>query len=101
MRGVQPQSAVAISQSSFKISELCSNGSHDMVEFLSSFSFFALKYIYASYYLLYLLPQADIIPWLGSKPDVKKIGEVRRVIKSLRSRLRHRLADKKDLEEVG
>lgn len=85
----------------FLISELWSNGSHDVVEFLSSNSFFALKYIHASYYLLYLLSQADIIPWLGSKPDVKKIGEVRRVIKSLRSRLRHRLADKKDLEEVG
>ena len=40
-------------------------------------------------------------PWLGSKPDIKKVGEGRRKIKSLRSRLRHRLADKKDLEEVG
>ena len=45
--------------------------------------------------------QADMTPWLGSKPDIKKVGEVRRKIKSLRSRLRHRLADKKDLEEVG
>ena len=87
--------------SEFLISELWSSGLHDVVEFISSFSFLALKYICSSYYLLYLLPQADIIPWLGSKPDVKKIGEVRRVIKSLRSRLRHRLADKKDLEEVG
>lgn len=43
--------------------------------------------------------QADMTPWLGSKPDIKKVGEVRRKIKSLRSRLRHRLADKKDLEE--
>lgn len=40
------------------------------------------------------------MPWLESKPDVKKIDDVRRTIKSLRSRLRHRLADKKDLEEV-
>ena len=40
-------------------------------------------------------------PWLEAKPDLKKVGEVRRKIKSLRSRLRHRLADKKDLEEVG
>ena len=38
--------------------------------------------------------------WLETKPDLKKVGEVRRTIKSLRSRLRHRLADKKDLEEV-
>jgi len=43
--------------------------------------------------------QADMIPWLGSKPDVKKMGDIRRTIKSLRSKLRHRLADKKDLEE--
>ncbi|XP_078366669.1 serine/threonine-protein kinase 31-like isoform X1 [Oculina patagonica] len=43
--------------------------------------------------------QADMSPWLEAKPDVKKMGEVRRAIKSLRSRLRHRLADKKDLEE--
>ena len=42
-----------------------------------------------------------MVPWLGSKPDVRKVGEVRRKIKSLRSKLRHRLADKKDLEEVG
>ncbi|XP_068724825.1 serine/threonine-protein kinase 31-like isoform X1 [Montipora capricornis] len=41
----------------------------------------------------------DMAPWLWSKPDVKKISDVRKTIKSLRSRLRHRLADKKDLEE--
>ena len=38
--------------------------------------------------------------WLDAKPDVKKLSEKRKTIKSLRSRLRHRLADKKDLEEV-
>jgi len=43
--------------------------------------------------------QTDMSPWLDTKPDLKKVGEVRRTIKSLRSRLRHRLADKKDLEE--
>lgn len=43
--------------------------------------------------------QADMVPWLNSKPDVKKMGEVRKSVKSLRSKLRHRLADKKDLEE--
>ena len=48
-----------------------------------------------------LLLQADMSPWLEAKPDLKKVGEVRRTIKSLRSRLRHRLADKKDLEEVS
>ena len=71
----------------------------------------ALQYIL--YYLSYLpvlliligcvmlLSQTDMSPWLEAKPDLKKVGEVRRTIKSLRSRLRHRLADKKDLEEVG
>ena len=48
-----------------------------------------------------LLSQIDMSPWLEAKPDLKKVGEVRRTIKGLRSRLRHRLADKKDLEEVS
>ena len=48
-----------------------------------------------------LLSQTDMSPWLEAKPDLKKVGEVRRTIKGLRSRLRHRLADKKDLEEVS
>ena len=39
--------------------------------------------------------------WLETKPDIKKVIEIKRNIKTLRSRLRHRLADKKDLEEVG
>lgn len=39
--------------------------------------------------------------WLETKPDLKKAIEIKRIIKTLRSRLRHRLADKKDLEEVG
>ena len=48
-----------------------------------------------------LLSQTDMSQWLEAKPDLKKVGEVRRTIKGLRSRLRHRLADKKDLEEVS
>ena len=66
---------------------------------------------YILYYLSYLilifigcvmlLSQIDMSPWLEAKPDLKKVGEVRRTIKGLRSRLRHRLADKKDLEEVS
>ena len=39
--------------------------------------------------------------WLQTKPDIKEVIEIKRSIKTLRSRLRHRLADKKDLEEVG
>lgn len=45
--------------------------------------------------------QADMGKWLETKPDIKKAIEIKRIIKTLRSRLRHRLADKKDLEEVG
>lgn len=37
--------------------------------------------------------------WLQTKPDIKKVIEIKRSIKTLRSRLRHRLADRKDLEE--
>ncbi|XP_022789235.1 serine/threonine-protein kinase 31-like [Stylophora pistillata] len=43
--------------------------------------------------------QADMGKWLETKPDIKKAIEIKRIIKTLRSRLRHRLADKKDLEE--
>lgn len=43
--------------------------------------------------------QTDMGSWLETKPDIKKVIEIKRSIKTLRSRLRHRLADKKDLEE--
>lgn len=48
-----------------------------------------------------LLSQTDMSPWLEAKPDLKNVGEVRTAIESLRLRLRQRLANKKDLEEVG
>ena len=48
-----------------------------------------------------LLSQTDMSPWLEAKPDLKKVGDVRTTIESLRLRLCQRLADKKDLEEVG
>ena len=73
------------------------------------FVFYALHFVvlYLSCLILIgvgcvmLLSQTDMSPWLQAKPDLKKVGEVRRTIKGLRSRLRHRLADKKDLEEVS
>lgn len=40
-------------------------------------------------------------PWLDSKPDLKNVEDVRATIESLRLRLREKLADKKDVEEVG
>ncbi|CAH3117649.1 unnamed protein product [Pocillopora meandrina] len=43
--------------------------------------------------------QTDMGSWLQTKPDIKKVIEIKRSIKTLRSRLRHRLADRKDLEE--
>ena len=39
-------------------------------------------------------------PWLEAKPDLKNVKDVRATIESLSLRLRERLADKKDLEEV-
>ena len=48
-----------------------------------------------------LLSQADISPWLEAKPDLKKVEDVRLTIENQRLQLRQRLADKKDLEEVG
>ena len=40
-------------------------------------------------------------PWLDSKPDLKNVEDVRATIESLRLRLREKLADEKDVEEVG
>lgn len=40
-------------------------------------------------------------PWLEAKPDLKNVEDVRTTIESQRLRLRERLADKKDSEEVG
>ena len=48
-----------------------------------------------------LLSQTDMSPWLEAKPDLKNVENVRTTIESLRLLLRQRLADKKDLEEVG
>jgi len=38
--------------------------------------------------------------WLEMKPDLTTLVSVRKTIKSLKSKLRHKLADKQDLEEV-
>ena len=40
-------------------------------------------------------------PWMNAKPDVSDMQDVQREIKGLRSRLRHKLADKHDMDEVG
>ena len=47
-----------------------------------------------------MLSQTDISPWLEDTPDLKNVEDVRTTIESLRLRLRQRLADKTDLEEV-
>jgi len=44
--------------------------------------------------------QTDISPWLEDTPDLKNVEDVRTTIANLRLRLRQRLADKKDLEQV-
>lgn len=48
-------------------------------------------------FLVYLRVQ----PWLQEKPDLSEYQTIRKKIKSLKSRLRHKLADKQDLEEEG
>ena len=45
--------------------------------------------------------QAGIEAWLDRKPSVEKLVENRQVLRSLKSKLRHKLADKHDAEEVG
>ena len=37
---------------------------------------------------------------MNTEPDVSKILEVRKNLKAVKSKFRHKLADKKDLEEV-
>ncbi len=39
-------------------------------------------------------------PWLTEHPDVTPLKNIRKTIKGLKSKLRHKLADKQDLEEV-
>ena len=48
-----------------------------------------------------MLSQTDISPWLEAKPNLKNVEDVRNTIGSLHLRLRQRLAEKKDFEEVG
>lgn len=44
---------------------------------------------------------AQLNPWLNNRPDVSCLQTIMKEVKGHRSRLRHKLADKKDLEEVG
>ena len=44
--------------------------------------------------------QQMLSPWLTTKPDVEPIITIRKHIKTLKSKLRHKLADLQDLEEV-
>ncbi|XP_072050338.1 serine/threonine-protein kinase 31-like [Amphiura filiformis] len=42
----------------------------------------------------------ELEPWMNSKPDVSEMQTVQKDIKGLRSRLRHKLADKHDMDEA-
>lgn len=44
---------------------------------------------------------ADLGQWLEKKPDITQLVALRKSIKGLKSKLRHKVADKVDLEEVG
>ncbi|XP_041364703.1 serine/threonine-protein kinase 31-like [Gigantopelta aegis] len=41
----------------------------------------------------------EIEPWLETRPNVDELQDVRKSLRALRSKLRHRLADKEDVEE--
>ena len=45
--------------------------------------------------------RAGMEAWLDRKPSVDKLLENRQALRSLKSKLRHKLADKHDAEEVG
>ena len=49
---------------------------------------------------IHFLIQGDLEASMSKEPDVSKILEVRKNVKALKSKFRHKLADKKDLEEV-
>jgi hypothetical protein len=44
--------------------------------------------------------QLTIEPWLDNTPSADKLTENRQTLKTLKSKLRHTLADKHDAEEV-
>lgn len=42
----------------------------------------------------------DIEPWLHVRPNLSELQDVRKQIRQLKSKLRHKMADIQDLEEV-
>jgi hypothetical protein len=48
----------------------------------------------------YSTMKASLINWLDEKPDLVPLQTNRKNFKSLKSKLRHKLADKHDVEEV-
>ena len=44
--------------------------------------------------------QENLETLMNAEPDVSKVLEVRKNMKAIKSKFRHKLADKKDLEEV-
>jgi hypothetical protein len=44
--------------------------------------------------------KAGIEPWLDTKPNFDGVQECRKNIRSLKSKLRHKEADRQDMEEV-
>ncbi|XP_076361570.1 serine/threonine-protein kinase 31-like isoform X2 [Tachypleus tridentatus] len=41
----------------------------------------------------------ELSPWLHNKPDITEVMAIRKTIKGLKSKLRHKIADKNDVEE--
>ncbi|XP_064621726.1 serine/threonine-protein kinase 31-like isoform X2 [Lineus longissimus] len=47
----------------------------------------------------YSVMKASLVEWLDAKPDLAPLQAIRKSFKSLKSKLRHKLADKHDVEE--
>lgn len=44
--------------------------------------------------------KSGIEPWLTAKPNTEELTQIKKTIRGLKSKLRHKEADRQDLEEV-
>ena len=56
-------------------------------------------YLILTYMLYY--PQADLEHWLTKRPDVSKLHTIRKTLKKLKLKFKHKQVDREDLEEVS
>lgn len=56
---------------------------------------------YITFYTEFMLLKASLEPWLTKKPKLEEIEKHRKELRSLKSKLRHKEADRQDLLEEG